>query len=227
MSHCHYHEANEAVKACAGCGKQLCVSCLHTDYPDYCWSCGLEHSNDLVEREQAFQVPSVLRGTLARYVVMKLAAAGAAYMSLALFFGLLGFLGGLRGAMYVFAMTAMISMNVLYTYGIAYSLLADWVLKLAKMDNVYVGAMVYGIGGVLFPYVWAMGESSAPPFFFVIGVLCSLVFYGMQRIFRPEHRDRSRWIVALITLIPVGLLLLAFGLQLNGMFWENWLSKIL
>ncbi|MBO9596522.1 MAG: hypothetical protein J7559_01685 [Cohnella sp.] len=227
MSHCHYHEASEAVRACERCGKQLCEQCFHADYPDYCWSCGLAYSNDLVEREQAFHVPPVLRGTVVRYVAMKLAAVGATYMSLALFFGLFGLIGGLRGALYVFAVTALISMNVLYTYGIAYSLLADGFLKLAKKDNVYLGAIAYGIGGVLFPYVWSWGESSAPPSFYVIGVLCSLVFYGMQRIFRPEHRHGSRWIIALITLVPASLLLIAFGLPLHGMLWENWLSKIM
>ncbi len=172
------------------------------------------------------KAPSVLRGTVGKYVMMKLAAAGATYLSLALFFGLFGFFGGLRSALYVFAMTALISMNILYTYGIAYSLLADWILKLAKKDNVYLGAIAYGIGGMLFPFVWAWGEFSAPPFFFVMGILCSLAFFGLQRAFRPEHRHRSRLVFVLITLIPGGLLLLAFGV-LNGILWENWLSKIL
>ncbi len=164
------------------------------------------------------KAPSVLRGTVGKYIMMKLAAAGATYVSVALFFGLLGFLGGPISAIYVFAMSALLSMNVLYTYGIAYSLLADWILKLTKMDNVYLGAITYGIGGVLFPFVWAWGDPSAPPFFFVMGILCSLGFFGLQRAVRPEHRHGSRVVIAISTVIPAVLVQSAYGIPLFGLF---------
>jgi len=160
------------------------------------------------------KAPSVLRGTVGRYVTMKLAAAGATCLFLALFFGILGLMGGIWAAMYVFAMSALLSMNVLYTYGIAYSLLADWILKRTKMDNVYFGAIVYGIGGALFPFVWTGDDPSAPPFFFIIGILCSLAFFGLQRAFRPGHRHRIRFAIAIGTTIPACLVQLAFGFPL-------------
>jgi hypothetical protein len=56
---CFYDETKEATKHCIHCNKAICNECYHSDYPEYCWSCGLDHDNRLENAEKDFQFPKM------------------------------------------------------------------------------------------------------------------------------------------------------------------------
>jgi hypothetical protein len=212
--YCHYHESSEAVKSCARCSKQLCGECYHTEFPDYCWSCGLDHSNALVEREKEFQVPAQLTSTKGVYIVRKLASAGGTYFAIALIpAGLFAF-WSVEAAFWVAVIAGAAASSVTYTYGIAYSMLVDWIMKVIRMNQWYLELILYAVGGAIYSIlihfdVWSLRSNAG----YFVNIICSLIFYGMNRLFMPQRRRQAALVVAVIAIIPVGFIWVQYGLQ--------------
>ncbi|MFC5528727.1 hypothetical protein [Cohnella yongneupensis] len=218
---CHYHESSEAVKSCAKCGKSLCEQCYHTDLPDYCWGCGLDHSNAEVEREKGMQVPASLQSGVGAYVVLKFAAAGGTYMVVSLLLTLVFMLAGPTVAMAVGLITALTVSSITYTYGIVFSMLADWLLKGVQLDKKIYPALLYGIGGALYPYLVHMVVGLSFGFSVIISIISALIFCGVQGYFKPQRRRLSALIVAIVAFITAGFLLTLNGFPFPFM-WGRW-----
>lgn len=52
MNPCYYHEATSSSTLCRYCEKPLCDDCLHREFPEYCWSCGLDFANGELKRKR-------------------------------------------------------------------------------------------------------------------------------------------------------------------------------
>ena len=210
MSRCHYHEASEASQACARCGKLLCEQCLHTDYPEYCWSCGLDHSNELVEREQALRRPEGLSGPTGTFIIAKLAAAGGTYVALSVAIGVILGVMDSQALLLATIMAAYFSAGVIYTYGIVYSLLVDVMTKFIRLKLAIVEAMLYFIGGLIFPQMIQMKVWLGQGAYDWSSIISALIFFGMNRWFMRRRDRTSTLAVAIVTLIPAMILMLVY-----------------
>lgn len=205
---CHYHEADEAVRACAGCGKQLCEQCFNADYPEYCWSCGLEHSNDIVERDKAIRRPAWLSGPTGTYVIAKLAAAGGTYIAVSLIIAVI--FGALDLDVLIVAgvLAAFFSTGVIYAYGIAYSMLVDGMMRISGLKPGILEAVLYLVGGMIFPLLIEMDVHLGIKIYDPSGIVSALIFYGMNRWFMKRRHHTSTLAVASTTLVPAMIIML-------------------
>lgn len=208
---CHYHEENAAVRTCSRCAKPLCETCVHAEYPEYCWSCGLEQENESAEREKAFRVPGWILGGTGAYLFRKLAAAGGTYVVIGLAFALLFGFAGIDASYVAGIVAGTIASSVTYTFGIAYSALVDGAAKLARLERWPVKPLLYALGGLLYVAVCPLIVSFGTIADTVLYLVCAVIFLGFDRLFRSPRRRVASFAVAAVTGVPVVFLWAFFG----------------
>lgn len=229
--YCYFHEKSESIKTCSTCDKRLCDRCYHTEYPDYCWSCGVDHDNSL-GNNKGIQLPKALTGKPGRYIQLKLAAAGGTYISIAVLAFFISGLFGFQDASLLALLAAVYASISAYTYGIASSLVIDYMVNLqGKMRFRYLEACLYVGFGAVFPILislldglrsWRIGVF---PIFIgslfdlriwgiAIGAIGGLLFYFVHFYLTRRQTD-ALFPISLITFIPFGILLIIVFLTRN------------
>lgn len=200
---CFFHETQPSVRTCARCEKPLCGECYHTTYPEYCWTCGLDYDNSLEKREQEMALPPWLQSVPAQYVLGKLAAAGGAWFGVTLVGSfVLGFMGAPIGETAV--LFAIFAIWIVYTYGMACSVLIDlfhrYVLKITSVGQ----AVVYTVLGAAFPWwVNLISDGSGPfhhPINMLTGAVAALLFWGIERL---REKPLMIGLAIMGTIIPI------------------------
>ncbi|QMV40047.1 B-box zinc finger protein [Cohnella cholangitidis] len=209
---CYYHETSEATKYCIHCKKALCDECFHSGYPDYCWSCGLEHDNNLGAAEEDYPYSKWFENSIVLYSLRKLfAALGSCFIFTIFMFIWFGFLGVDEVeavVMYVGLFTSMI----VYTYGIIVSLLIDFAARYIQSLRVwYFNVTMYLVVGLLYPFFADLNvgihlnigfDKST---FAIVGGIVSLLFVGLQR---SKIKKELIIIGGLISLLPMAIIVL-------------------
>ncbi|MBD3922175.1 hypothetical protein H8B09_25695 [Paenibacillus sp. PR3] len=199
---CAYHENRGSVKECGACGKPLCEDCIHADYAAYCWSCGYEHEQKMVEEEKNFVIPAFLEHKVVYYVLHKaLAAAGAAVLCALACSLLLSMLAGPGAFVYGFYI-AFGTLLVTPTYGVACSLVIDLAaIYISFARNKWVQGILYLAGGLLFP-ILTEGQSTEGILFLVSGVT-ALIYFGLQTASLDKRIVIIVGMLSLLLLLPI------------------------
>lgn len=100
--------------------KSLCQDCIHSEYPEYCWSCGLDYDNSLVEKVNSFEIPRFFQGDAIQYLLVKLAAAGGAWIGITIIGCLIWGLLGANEISSIAFFFSFFSICIIYTYGIGF-----------------------------------------------------------------------------------------------------------
>ncbi|WP_239616808.1 hypothetical protein [Cohnella mopanensis] len=183
---CYYHETIEATKPCIQCKKALCNECFHSEYPEYCWSCGLDHDNRLGNAELDFQIPKWLENTIVFYILHKLfSALGSCFIFSIIMCVIFGFFRFDAILLFVGLLTS----SIVYTYGIITSLLIDFAARYMKTMRVwYFNGGLYLLFGLLFPFieklniVMPLHVGIDKPVSAVLGGFVALLFFMLQTI---------------------------------------------
>lgn len=215
---CHYHEENTAIRSCSRCAKPLCETCVHKEYPAYCWSCGLDRENEMAEAEKAFRVPGWALGGAGAYILRKLAAAGGTYVAIGFAFLLMFAFAGVDEFPLVGLVAGAIASSVTYTFGIAYSALVDGVAKLARSERWPVRPVLYALGGLLYVTVWPHVVSFRAIADTVLYLVCAGIFLSCDRWFRSPRRRVASFAVAIVTSVPAVFFWAIFGFA--GWHWK-------
>jgi len=201
LMHCYFHESEPASRVCAKCRKSICEACFHTEYPDYCWSCGLDYDNSLGEREESMELPRIFLTPAARYAIRKLAAAGGSWMGVTIlgsFVVGLVFHGGLTMAAWLFSY---FSIAVIYTYGLACAIVVDLVHRFAIGIPNRARAVIYASLGIAFPGVMYLLDSRPGllnhPLNMLIGGCAAVLFWYIEQW---KDREQTQFVMALFTL---------------------------
>ncbi|WP_276357659.1 hypothetical protein [Cohnella caldifontis] len=210
---CYFHASNAAVHTCVRCKKELCGECIHSEYPDYCWSCGLDYGNSLDEKP--FELPRFAQGRIGQYILVKLAAAGGSWLVFTLIACLVIGLAFDSAAVPLFAIYASFySICVTYTYGLACAVIIDilqrWGLDASKRYDLYAGLLL----GMAFPWLMKLLVHQPHilnlPIHMLSGAVVAYTFYSIQQ---KRHKKAFIFFLAILSSIPpiFYLLLMARG----------------
>jgi hypothetical protein len=199
---CVYHDDRESVKACEACGKPVCEDCIHADYAAYCWSCGYEHEQKLLEEEKSFVIPAFLEHKVVYYVLHKaFSATGASVISTLACSLLLSMLVGAGAFVYGFYI-AFGTLLITPAYGVACSLLIDlaaYYISFARKK--WVQGTLYLMCGLLFP-ILAQGSNTEGILFLVSGGT-ALTYFGLQIAPLDKRIVISLGMLSLLLLLPL------------------------
>jgi hypothetical protein len=203
---CAYHEDRESLRQCAECSKPLCEDCIHADYSAYCWSCGYEHEQKLIEEEKSLVYPAFLEHKVIYYVLHKaFSAVGASILGAFAFSILLSVLSGFEAMFMVMVLyIGLFVLLITSTYGILCSLLIDIIAHYVRFArNRIVLGVLYLIGGLSFPYLTDMYKDSELSFYLVLCGGTALLFFLLQTVRLDKRLVIGVGMLSLIVMIIV------------------------
>lgn len=206
---CFYHENNEVIKYCIHCNKAICNECFHSEYPEYCWSCGLDYDNSVGNAEKSFRFPMFFYNKYIFYILHKLFSAFGSCLTFTI---LMTVLFGLLGANELNSIPIFIGLLtsvLVYTYGITISLLIDFAARYIKSFRFwYIEGGFYLFFGLITPFFVNQNISSGQLTISICGGLVSLIFYGLQKI----NNKNLIILFGLLSIIPIIIIITLFKL---------------
>jgi hypothetical protein len=199
---CFYHKNEQAIVTCMQCNLSLCSECCHSEYIEYCWECGLKYKNKRIDNTNNIKIklPRILQNRIIEYTLYKLAAAGGSWISFALLAGLFSLFIGMDEITGLLIYIAIVTIIIVYTYGIFSSLLTDGIVKLFKIDNWYIPAIIHLAFGMIFPWVWYMIAEKE----FVFSNYMNMIFGGIVSIlYFAILQIKIKELIYLIALMPL------------------------
>jgi hypothetical protein len=207
---CYYHETKEATKHCIHCNKAICSECYHSNYPEYCWSCGLDHDNRLGNAEKDFQFPKMFDNKIIIYIFHKLLSA---FGSCLIFTLLMCILFGIFGANEMDSVVFFVGIftaTIVYTYGIIISLIIDFAARYINSIRLwYINGGFYLFFGLLFPFVVVLNNGFNQLTNSIFGGIVSLIFWGLQK---SKINKKLITSFGLLSLLPIIILIFLFDL---------------
>jgi hypothetical protein len=198
---CYFHEANESIQICMKCNKPLCRDCIHTEYPEYCWSCGLDYDNSFF-RDPGIQMPRFFEKPIVFYILRKLFSATGSCIIFTFLFCIYFWAIGMSEVTSIAFWVALFTSLVVNTYGIISSLLIDITTRFIRILNRwYFIVILYFILGSLFPIIFNLQNGFSRPANMAFGTIASLIFWGLQN---KKIKKELVIILGLLSLVPTG-----------------------
>jgi hypothetical protein len=219
---CYFHDSKTYIKTCINCKKNICEDCYHTDHSDYCWSCGLDYDNSLIENVKSFELPRILQCNIAQYILLKLAAAGGTWIVLTILgcfiFGLLGADEITPIALYF----SIFTISITYTYGITCAIIIDLFNRFIRKTSRVITALIFLFFGIIFPWLMYLIDHYSNilnhPFNMLFGGIAAFLFFSIQQFIK-----RKEFIFILATLSSI-IPLIYLTLMINGVIGNVFVS---
>ncbi|RKP51687.1 hypothetical protein D7Z26_18135 [Cohnella endophytica] len=184
----------------------------------------MDHDNSLGE-SKGIQVPIALAGKKARYIQLKLAAAGGTYVAIALLTFLISGLFAVQATFLFTILAAVYSSFSAYTYGIVSSVVIDYLARFLGKARFRIFEVCLYVGfGAAFPIFISLlvglrsWKIAVFPIFLstlidlqvwsiAVCAIGGLLFHLIHAYFRKKQIE-TLYPLAIITFIPFGILLL-------------------
>jgi hypothetical protein len=198
---CYYHEIKEGTHQCLHCNKVLCIECIHSEYPEYCWSCGLDHDNRVASQEKSFRFPRIFYNKYIFYLLHKLYLAFGTCFIFTVLICLVSVLFGTNEIESLIFFVGLFGGVIIYTYGIIISILIDFISKFNKrISRWYIKGCLYLMFGLIFPIIMNQNISLNQFTISIIGGVVSIIFFSFQKL---KISKRAIIFFGLLSFIPI------------------------